>query len=115
MIDTNPGELAVIASSTVGLTAQLFILRDTLLDRQALAGVENGRRKLNGLHIWTAVGLLFAHSVLLYYGIRLVTVMDPPAWPPELVINYVLFVALSFVLVLIGLNDLRVRHTVRND
>lgn len=115
MIDTNAGELAVITASSVGLVVQLAILRDTLLDRAALAGHKNGRRQLNRLHISTALGLAFAHSVLLYYGLRLAYTLDPPAWPLELVLNFLLFVCLALVLLLVGLNDLRVRHTLRND
>lgn len=114
-IDTNAWELAVLVSSTAGFVAQLIILRQVQRTFGALRGIKNGRRKIAGFHFTTGLALLYAHAVFIYYGARLSTVPDPPHYSTELILNLILFVGLSFALVLVGLNDLRVRHAVRKD
>ena len=114
-VDTNWWELAVLISSTAGFVAQLIILRQVQRTFGALRGIRNGRRRIARLHVTTGLSLLYAHAVFMYYGVRLSTVQDPPHYSTELIINLMLFVGLSVVLVLVGLNDLRVRHAVRKE
>lgn len=113
-IDTNAYEIAVIVSSAIGVVAQCFLLRDAQLNLRALRGSPNGRRKVGHFHLSSHLALLFAHLGFIYYGIRLTTVPDPPDWPLELRLNFLLFVAISFALLLVGLNQLRVGHALRN-
>lgn len=115
-VDTNAWELAVLVSSTAGFIAQLIILRKVQRTFGALRGITNGRRRIAWFHATTVLALLYTHAVLMYYSIRLTNTPDPPTpWPLELKINFGLFVGLSAALVLVGLNDLRVRHAVRKE
>lgn len=113
--DTNAWEIAVIVSSTAGFVAQCLILRQVQRTLGALRDIKNGRRKIALLHFTNGLALLYAHAVFVYYGLRLALTADPPDWTLELTINFLLFVGVSFVLVLVGLNDLRVRHAVRKE
>lgn len=111
-VDTNGWELAILTTSIGGFIVQLYLIYIARQAFVALRGSKNGRRKIAELHAITGAVLLFCHAVFIYFGVRLVTVADPPSYPTEFLINIVLFIGITAGLLIIGLNDLRVRHAL---
>ncbi|MGH2714794.1 MAG: hypothetical protein ACRDM7_13095 [Thermoleophilaceae bacterium] len=118
MIDTNTVEIVWTLAALAGLLVQTVLLVDAWRNLRAVyhyGPIANGaKRAIVWQHIRAGGGFLFMHTAFVALGLR--AVFQPDAATPMTtgrLISVGLLIAASVMLVLIGLDEWRVRSKLR--